>query len=112
MIYLQLFLSFLQIGAFSFGGGYAAMPLIQSQVVDSHKWLSMAEFTNLITISQMTPGPIAVNSATFVGLKVAGIRGSFLQADRRYLLQNGQLGLRDLPPGQKNDQKQIGGQQP
>ena len=47
------------------------MPLIQSQVVDSHKWLSMAEFTNLITISQMTPGPIAVNSATFVGLKVA-----------------------------------------
>ena len=49
MIYLQLFLSFLQIGAFSFGGGYAAMPLIQSQVVDSHKWLSMAEFTNLIT---------------------------------------------------------------
>ena len=72
MIYLQLFLSFLQIGAFSFGGGYAAMPLIQSQVVDSHKWLSMAEFTNLITISQMTPGPIAVNSATFVGLKVGG----------------------------------------
>ena len=76
MIYLQLFLSFLQIGAFSFGGGYAAMPLIQSQVVDSHKWLSMAEFTNLITISQMTPGPIAVNSATFVGLKVAGIGGA------------------------------------
>lgn len=76
MIYLQLFLSFLQIGAFSFGGGYAAMPLIQSQVVDSHKWLSMAEFTNLITISQMTPGPIAVNSATFVGLKVAGLGGA------------------------------------
>ena len=71
MIYLQLFLSFLQIGAFSFGGGYAAMPLIQSQVVDSHKWLSMAEFTNLIT-----PGPIAVNSATFVGLKVAGLGGA------------------------------------
>lgn len=76
MIYLQLFLSFLQIGAFSFGGGYAAMPLIQSQVVDSHKWLSMSEFTNLITISQMTPGPIAVNSATFVGLKVAGLGGA------------------------------------
>ena len=51
MIYLQLFLSFLQIGAFSFGGGYAAMPLIQSQVVDLHGWLTMQEFTDLITIS-------------------------------------------------------------
>ena len=63
MIYLQLFLSFLQIGAFSFGGGYAAMPLIQNQVVQLHPWLSQSEFTDLITISQMTPGPIAVNSA-------------------------------------------------
>lgn len=76
MIYLQLFLSFLQIGAFSFGGGYAAMPLIQSQVVTLHGWLSMSEFTDLITISQMTPGPIAINSATFVGIKIAGIPGS------------------------------------
>ncbi len=58
MIYLQLFLSFLQIGAFSFGGGYAAMPLIQAQVVDLHHWLSLGEFTDLVTISQMTPGPI------------------------------------------------------
>ncbi|WP_288164176.1 chromate transporter, partial [Catenibacterium sp. CAG:290] len=56
MIYLQLFLSFLQIGAFSFGGGYAAMPLIQSQIVDLHHWLDFKEFTDLITISQMTPG--------------------------------------------------------
>ena len=63
MIYLQLFLSFLQIGMFSFGGGYAAMPLIQGQVVTAHHWLSMEEFTDLITISQMTPGPIAINSA-------------------------------------------------
>ena len=76
MIYLQLFISFLQIGMFSFGGGYAAMPLIQGQVVTGHKWLSMAEFTDLITISQMTPGPIAVNSATFVGMKVAGVPGA------------------------------------
>lgn len=76
MIYLQLFLSFLQIGAFSFGGGYAAMPLIQEQVVTLHSWLSMTEFTDLITISQMTPGPIAVNSATFVGIKIAGIPGA------------------------------------
>lgn len=65
MIYIQLFFSFLQIGLFSFGGGYAAMPLIQEQIVTSHSWLSMSEFTDLITISQMTPGPIAVNSATF-----------------------------------------------
>lgn len=76
MIYLQLFLSFLQIGAFSFGGGYAAMPLIQNQVVQLHPWLSQSEFTDLITISQMTPGPIAVNSATFVGIRIAGIPGA------------------------------------
>ena len=76
MIYLQLFLSFLQIGAFSFGGGYAAMPLIQSQIVDLHHWISFKEFTDLITISQMTPGPIAINSATFVGTKIAGIPGA------------------------------------
>ena len=76
MIYLQLFLSFLQIGAFSFGGGYAALPLIRHQVVEANGWLQLSEFTDLITISQMTPGPIAVNSATFVGLKVAGIPGA------------------------------------
>ena len=76
MIYLQLFLSFLQIGMFSFGGGYAAMPLIQGQVVTLHGWLTISEFTDLITISQMTPGPIAVNSATFVGMKIAGIPGA------------------------------------
>ena len=68
MIYLELFWSFLQIGLFSFGGGYAAMPLIQSQVVTDHSWLNMTEFTDLITISQMTPGPIAINSATCVGI--------------------------------------------
>lgn len=78
MIYLELFLSFLQIGAFSFGGGYAAMPLIQDQIVTKHGWLDMAEFTDLITISQMTPGPIAINSATFVGIKIAGIAGALV----------------------------------
>lgn len=76
MIYLQLFLSFIQIGMFSIGGGYAAMPLIQNQVVDIHQWLSVKEFTDLITISQMTPGPIAINSATFVGLQIGGIQGA------------------------------------
>lgn len=78
MIYWQLFISFLQIGALSFGGGYAAMPLIQNQVVDIHQWLTMSEFNDLITISQMTPGPIAINSATFVGEKIAGIGGGIV----------------------------------
>lgn len=76
MIYLQLFLSFLQVGAFSFGGGYAAMPLIKQQVITAHHWLTVSEFTDLISISQMTPGPIAVNAATFVGIKIAGIPGA------------------------------------
>ena len=78
MIYLQLFLSFLQIGALSFGGGYAAMPLIQAQIVTKHQWLSMTEFTNLVTIAEMTPGPIAVNSATFVGTKIGGVLGALV----------------------------------
>ena len=78
MIYLQLFWSFLQIGLFSIGGGYAAMPLIQAQVVDSHAWLSMNEFTDLVTIAEMTPGPIAVNSATFVGIRIAGLPGALI----------------------------------
>lgn len=78
MIYLQLFLSFVQVGLFSIGGGYAAMPLIQSQVVQTHGWLTMNEFTDLITIAEMTPGPIAVNSATFVGIRIAGITGAIV----------------------------------
>lgn len=78
MIYLQLFLSFLQIGALSFGGGYASMPLIEAQIVTSHGWLTMTEFSNLVTIAEMTPGPIAVNAATFVGTKVAGVLGALV----------------------------------
>lgn len=76
MIYLQLFLSYLQIGAFSFGGGYAAMSLIQAQVVEKYHWLTAAEFADLVTIAEMTPGPIAINSATFVGTQLAGIPGA------------------------------------
>lgn len=76
MIYLELFLSFLRIGAFSFGGGYAAMPLIQEEVVQRHAWISMADFADLVTISQMTPGPIAINAATFIGLQVGGLSGA------------------------------------
>ena len=78
MIYWQLFWSFLQIGLFSIGGGYAAMPLIQAQVVERYAWLSMNEFVDLITIAEMTPGPIAVNSATFVGLRIAGFGGAVI----------------------------------
>ena len=76
MIYMQLFFSFLLVGLFSIGGGYAAIPLIQAQVVQAHAWLSMAEFTNLVTIAEMTPGPIAVNAATFVGIRIAGVPGA------------------------------------
>ena len=78
MIYLQLFLSFLQIGAFSFGGGDAAMPLIQEQVITLHNWLTFDTFANLVTIAEMTPGPIAVNAATFVGTQVAGPLGAIV----------------------------------
>lgn len=78
MIYLYLFISFLQVGMFSFGGGYAAMPLIQEQVVTIHHWLDISEFTDLVTISQMTPGPISINAATFVGIKIAGIPGAIV----------------------------------
>ncbi len=78
MIYLQLFWSFFQIGLFSFGGGMAAMPLIQNQVVGIHSWLTLTEFTDLITISEMTPGPIGINSATFVGTQIAGLGGALV----------------------------------
>lgn len=78
MIYLELLWSFFQIGLFSIGGGYAAMPLIQHQVVDVHPWLSMTQFADIMTIAEMTPGPIAVNSATFVGIQIAGLPGAIV----------------------------------
>jgi chromate transporter len=73
---LELFWSFFQVGLFSFGGGYAALPLIQQQVLEFHSWLTPTEFMDILTISQMTPGPIAINTSTFVGTKVAGIPGA------------------------------------
>lgn len=78
MIYLELFWSFFQIGLFSIGGGYAAMPLIQHQVVDLHPWLTMTQFADIMTIAEMTPGPIAINSATFVGIQIAGLPGAVI----------------------------------
>lgn len=78
MIYLEIFFSFFQIGLFSIGGGYAALPLIENQVIEAHNWLTVTEFADLLTISQITPGPIAINSATFVGTKVAGLSGAII----------------------------------
>ena len=74
----QLFLSFIQVGLFSVGGGYGAIPLIQNQIVDIHGLMSLQEFTDLITIAEMTPGPISINSATFVGTRLAGLPGAII----------------------------------
>ena len=76
MIYWQLFFEFAKISLVCVGGGYASMPLIQASVVDTYHWLSLSEFIDIFTISQMTPGPIGVNAATFAGMKIAGIFGA------------------------------------
>lgn len=73
---LQLFISYLKIGFFGFGGGYAMLSLIHSEVVVRNGWLTNGEFSDIVAISQMTPGPIAINSATYIGYEVAGIWGS------------------------------------
>ncbi|HEY8392464.1 MAG TPA: chromate transporter [Capillibacterium sp.] len=75
-IFAQLFLTFFKIGAFTFGGGYAMLPLIQAEVIDTHKWLTLNEFLEVIAIAEMTPGPVAINTATFVGYRTAGFFGS------------------------------------
>lgn len=67
MIWLQLFLVYLKIGILGFGGGYAMLSLIQADVVDRYRWISLQEFTDIVAISQMTPGPIGINSATYIG---------------------------------------------
>ena len=73
---LALFVSYLKIGFFGFGGGYAMLSLIHSEVVVRNGWITNGEFTDIVAISQMTPGPIAINSATYIGYEVAGIFGS------------------------------------
>ncbi|MBO4281866.1 MAG: chromate transporter [Bacteroidales bacterium] len=78
MIYLELFLSYLKIGFFGFGGGYAMLSLIQNEVVVRHAWMSNATFSDILAISQMTPGPIAINSATYIGYTLAGFPGALL----------------------------------
>lgn len=75
MIWIELFLTFLKIGAFTFGGGYAMLPLIQSEV-EGHGWLTQAEVVNFIAVSESTPGPLAINMATFVGIRTGGVFGA------------------------------------
>lgn len=74
----ELGLNFWQIGSFSIGGGYAIITLIEDLLVNQYHWLTMKEYTDIITISQMTPGPLAVNASSFVGLKIAGALGAVL----------------------------------
>ena len=76
MIYLSLFLTFLEIGAFTFGGGYAMLPLMQQEVLE-HEWMTESELLDFIAISESTPGPVAINMATFIGVKTAGLFGAF-----------------------------------
>ena len=76
MIYIQLFLSYLKIGFFGFGGGYAMLSLIQNEIVEQQGWLTASQFADIVAVSQMTPGPIAINSATYIGYTVAGFWGS------------------------------------
>lgn len=75
---MKMFISFLKIGAFTFGGGFAMIPLIEAEVVDKNKWLSKDEFTDIIVISQTFPGAIAVNSSLFIGYKMGGVVGALL----------------------------------
>jgi chromate transporter len=76
MILFELFFTFLKIGAFTFGGGYAMLPLIQKEVV-AHGWMSMDELINFVAVSESTPGPFAINIATYIGSETAGVLGSF-----------------------------------
>lgn len=75
---IQACISFLKIGAFSFGGGYAVVAFIQREIIENHGWISGEDFVNIVAIAEMTPGPIAVNSATFVGIRIAGIPGALV----------------------------------
>jgi chromate transporter len=77
-ILFTLFITFLKIGAVMFGGGYAMIPILRYEVVDRNKWLSEEEFIDLIAIAESTPGPIAINSATYIGYKLGGVMGAII----------------------------------
>ena len=78
MIYIKLFFSFLKIGIFSFGGGYAMIPLMKTEMVIVNQWMTMRDFLDMMAVSEMTPGPISINLATFLGYKVGGVLGSLI----------------------------------
>lgn len=78
MIYLQLFWAYLKIGIFGFGGGYAMLSMIEFEVVDHYGWMSIEEFSDMVALSQMTPGPVSINIATFIGYTVGGFWGSMV----------------------------------
>ena len=80
MIYALLFFEFCKVGLFCVGGGYASMPLIQNCVVDTYHWMTMSEFVDIFTLSQMTPGAIGLNAATFAGTRIAGLGGAICAA--------------------------------
>lgn len=75
-IYLDLFLTFAKIGAFTFGGGYAMIPIIENECVETKKWITHDDMMNMTVVAESTPGPVAINSATFIGSKQAGILGA------------------------------------
>lgn len=78
MIYLHILFAFVRIGLFAFGGGYATIPLIEKIIIEGMHWLTYSEFLEIVAISELTPGPIAINAATYVGYKVGGFWGSLL----------------------------------
>ncbi|MBQ1447920.1 MAG: chromate transporter, partial [Erysipelotrichaceae bacterium] len=72
----EIFFSFLKIGAFAFGGAYAVIPLVEEQTVTNMGWMTFKEFSDLVAIDELTPGPIIINSSTFIGMKLAGVPGA------------------------------------
>ena len=90
MIFLQLFIVFLQIGIFGFGGGYSMISLIQGQVVTQYHWMTMKEFTDVVAISQMTPGPIGINAATYCGYTAVHNAGMSGMMAAHLLIMNGE----------------------
>ncbi len=102
MIFLSLFITFFKIGLFGFGGGYGMLSLIQHETVESHHWLSTAEFTDIVAISQMTPGPIGINSATYCGpslILMILISKMFMKYMKTSLVQSVFTGLRPAVVG-------------
>jgi len=78
VIFLQIYLAFCKIGLFSIGGGYVMLPLIQKEIIERHGWLTLTEFVDLLAVAEMTPGPVAINAATFIGFRTGGLLGAVL----------------------------------